>query len=120
LPPTQEFQLGGIRTFPGLQRGELRGDSYWSAGSLYNWKLADIQPLFGQAMYAGLRLQAGRMGGRIDQIDDTLYGVAGLLSGRTPVGPFLLSLGYVDNDSWQLQFALGRPVGEGSILDETR
>ncbi|MCL4721197.1 MAG: patatin-like phospholipase family protein, partial [Gammaproteobacteria bacterium] len=33
LPPTQEFQLGGIRTFPGLQRGELRGGNYWFAGS---------------------------------------------------------------------------------------
>jgi NTE family protein len=121
LPPTQEFQLGGIRTFPGLQRGELRGDSYWFAGSSYYWKIADIQSLFGQALYAGLRLQAGRMGGRIDEVDDgTLYGIAGSLGGRTPIGPFLISLGFVDNGSLQLQFALGRPIAEGSILDEIR
>jgi outer membrane protein assembly factor BamA len=121
LPVTEEFQLGGIRTFPGLRRGELRGDSYWFGGTAYNWKVAEIQSLFGQALYAGLRLQAGRMGSRIDNVDDgTLYGIAGSLGGRTPVGPFVLSVGYVDNGSWQVQFALGRPIPEGSILDEIR
>ncbi|MCK6371047.1 MAG: patatin-like phospholipase family protein, partial [Gammaproteobacteria bacterium] len=121
LPVTEEFQLGGIRTFPGLQPGELRGSKYWFAGSRQFWKLADIQSLFGQALYGGVRLHAGRMGERIDGVGDgTLYGIAGSLGGATPIGPFLLSLGYVDNDSWQLQFALGRPISEGSILDETR
>lgn len=121
LTAPQEFQLGGIRTFPGLQRGELRGDSYWFAGSSYYWKMADIQSLFGQALYAGLRLQGGRMGGRIDQVSDgALYGVSGSVGGRTPVGPLLLSLGWVDNGSLQLQLAIGRPIAEGSILDELR
>ncbi len=121
LAVPQAFQLGGIRTFPGLQRGELRGDSYWFAGSRYFWKIADIQSLFGQALYAGVRVQAGRMGGRIDEVrDGALYGVSGSLGGRTPIGPFLLSLGWVDNDSWQLQLAIGRPIAEGSILDEIR
>jgi outer membrane protein assembly factor BamA len=123
LPVTELFQLGGIRTFPGLQRSELRGTAYWFTGTSYNWKLADIQSLFGQALYAGVRLQAGRMGDRLDSFaadSGTLYGVSGSLSGRTPVGPFILSLGYVADDSWQLQFALGRPIPEGSILDEIR
>ena len=117
----QAFQLGGIRTFPGLQRGELRGTSYWFAGTSYFWKLADLQSLFGQALYAGFRVQGGRMGGRIDEVrDGALYGVSGSLGGRTPIGPFLVSLGWVDNDSWQLQLAIGRPIAEGSILDEIR
>ena len=121
LPVTEEFQLGGIHTFPGLQRGELRGDSYWFAGSAYNWKVADIQSLFGQALYAGLRLQAGRVGNRIDRVGDgTLYGVAGSLAGLTPIGSFVLSLGWVDNDSFQLQLAIGRPIPEGSMLDDIR
>jgi NTE family protein len=121
LSPPQEFQLGGIRTFPGLQRGELRGDSYWFAGSSYYFKLADLQSLFNQALYAGLRLQGGRMGNRIDDVSDgALFGVSGSLGGRTPVGPFILSLGWVDNGSIQLQLAIGRPITEGSILDEVR
>ena len=99
----------------------MRGDAYWFAGSSYFWKVADIQSLFGQALYAGLRLQAGRMGDRIDQVNDgALYGASTSLGGNTPVGPFIVSLGYVDNGSWQLQLAVGRPVPEGSILDEIR
>lgn len=121
LAAPQEFQLGGIRTFPGLQRGELRGSSYWFAGSSYLWKLADIQSLFDQALYAGLRLQSGRVGDRIDDISDgALYGVSGSIGGRSPIGPFLLSLGWVDNGSVRFQVAIGRPIAEGSILDEIR
>jgi len=119
LPPTAQFSLGGIRSFPGLRSGEVRGNSYWFAGTRYAWKLADIQSLFDQALYAGLRLNVGRVGSRIDDSDDgTLYGASTSLGGNTPIGPFILSLGYVDNGSWQLQFAIGRPVDEGSILDE--
>jgi NTE family protein len=121
LPPTQEFQLGGIRTFPGLQNGELRGTSYWIAGSRYAWKIADIQSLFGQAVYAGLRLQAGRMGEPVDSADEgAVYGISGNLGANTPLGPIILSLGYVDNGSWALQLAIGRPISEGSILDEVQ
>ncbi|MCC7257999.1 MAG: patatin-like phospholipase family protein [Gammaproteobacteria bacterium] len=123
LSITEEFQLGGVRSFPGLQRAELRGDSYWYGTTQYWWKLGDIQSLFGQALYAGLRLQAGRMGGRVDSFaedDGTLYGAAISLGGRTPIGPFILSIGVVDNSAWQVQFGVGRPIPEGSILDEIR
>ena len=121
VPVTRQFRVGGIHTFPGLQRGELRGDSYWYAGSRYLWKLTDLQTLFSQAIYAGVRLQAGRIGGRLDDVDDgTLYGVSGSLGGRTPIGPFLLSLGIVDNGAWQLQLGVGRPIPEGSLLDDLR
>jgi hypothetical protein len=119
LPIMQEIQIGGIRTFPGLRPGELRGDSYRFGGVRYAWLLRDLQPLLGQALYAGVSLQAGRVGGRIDQIpEETIYGIAGSLGGRTSIGPFQLSLGIVDDSSWELQFTVGRPVAEGSILDE--
>ncbi|HZF30732.1 MAG TPA: patatin-like phospholipase family protein [Gammaproteobacteria bacterium] len=118
LPITQQIELGGIRTFPGLRPGELRGDSYWFAGTEYGWRVAELSPLSGRAIYAGLRFQAGEMRDRIDGTpEEVLYGISGSLGGRTPLGPFLLSLGYVDNGSWQLQFTLGRPVAEGSLLD---
>jgi hypothetical protein len=113
------IQLGGIRSFPGLRPGELIGDGFWYTGSTYSWRLADIQPLFGEAIYAGVRLQGGRIYNRFDTgEDDTIYGLAGSLSGRTPIGPFLLSLGYVDISGWRLQFSIGRPISEGSMLDD--
>ena len=119
LPSTDLFKLGGIRTFPGLRPGELRGTSYWTAGTRYGWRLADIQPLFGQALYAGVRVQAAQMRGRVDGLPaDTLYGIAGTLGGRTPAGPFLFSIGWVNDGSWQLQFSIGRPVSEGSLFDD--
>jgi NTE family protein len=115
----EDFELGGIRTFPGLRPGELRGNAYWFAGTAYYWRLFDMLPLFGNALYAGLRVQAGRMEQRIDAApDDTLVGLSGSVGGRTPLGPFVVSVGYVDNGSWQLQFSIGRPVSEGSMLDE--
>jgi len=120
LPPPHDFRIGGIRSFPGLRINELRGTGYWVAGMNYRQKLGNILALFDQSIYAGLRLQAGRVGDRRDQIQDgTLYGISGNLSGRTPVGAFILSLGYVDNDSWALQFSIGAPLPEGSVLDQT-
>jgi len=116
-----KFTIGGIRSFPGLQSGELRGTRYWLAGTAYFWKLSDIQTLFDQALYAGLRLTATRMGEPIDGVNrGTLRGIATSLSGRTPVGPFILSLGYVNDNTWALQFAFGRPIDEGNALDQTR
>ena len=39
LPVTELFSLGGIRTFPGLRPGELRGSSYWTTAARYSWRL---------------------------------------------------------------------------------
>lgn len=118
LPPYDLFAIGGINSFPGLERQQLRGTSYWISGASYNRKLGDIQQLFGQALYGGLRLTVGDVTGRIDDVDDgAIFGAALSLSGRTPVGPFLVSMGGTNNGFWELQFAFGRPIREGSILD---
>ena len=121
LPVTELFTLGGIRTFPGLRPGELRGSSYWTMAARYSWQLVDISPLSGQALYAGVRAQVGEMRKRFDGLEpEILYGLSGSIGGRTPVGPFLFSLGYVDGGEWQVQFMLGRPLAEGSLFDEVQ
>jgi NTE family protein len=121
LPATELFTLGGIRTFPGLRPGELRGSSYWTMSARYAWQLVDISPLSGQALYAGVRAQVGEMRKRFDGLEpEVLYGLSGSIGGRTPVGPFLFSLGYVDGGEWRVQFTLGRPVAEGSLFDEVQ
>ncbi len=118
LPVTQRIQLGGIRSFPGLRPGELRGDEYWFAAAEYFWRLSDSESLFGHELYAGLRLQAGEVSGRFDGVNEgRLTGISASIGGDTPVGAFTVSFGYVDNDSVRLQFSLGRPINEGSILD---
>jgi NTE family protein len=121
LPVTELFTLGGIRTFPGLRPGELRGSSYWSLSARYAWRLVELSPLSGQALYAGIRAQVGEMRKRFDGLaPEVLYGLSGSVGGRTPVGPFLFSLGYVDGGDWQVQFTLGRPIAEGSLFDEVQ
>jgi NTE family protein len=119
LPVTELFTLGGIRTFPGLRPGELRGSSYWTMSARYAWQLVEISPLSGQSLYAGIRAQVGEMRKRFDGLPpEVMYGLSGSVGGRTPIGPFLFSLGYVDGGEWQLQFTLGRPVAEGSLFEE--
>lgn len=119
VPTYRRYRLGGILSFPGMQRQQLRGDNYWLAGTNYNWRLADIQSLFDHALYGGVRVTAGHVGGRVDEgHEDLIAGLALTLSGRTPIGPFLVSLGGTDNDSYALQLAIGRPIREGSIFDE--
>ena len=119
LPFYQLFRLGGLRSFPGLERFQLRGRAYWTGSLGYNRKLGDNAPLFGQSLYGGLRLTAGRVSGRVDEISEgSILGLSVNLNGRTPVGPFLLSLGATDNGFWQLQLGLGRPVTEASLWDD--
>jgi hypothetical protein len=87
----------------------------------YSWRLFDFQPLFGQALYAGVRVQGAEMRKRFDGVEpEPLYGLAGTLGGRTPIGAFLVSLGWVNDHSWQIQFMLGRPLSEGSMLDQVQ
>lgn len=118
LPRHRDFRLGGIRSFPALERGEMRGENYWSASATWLLKLADIQALFGQVFYGGFGLHALRVTDRIDQRpEETIVGASFTLGARTPIGPLLLSLGAADNDSVQLHVALGRPIAEGSLLD---
>jgi NTE family protein len=120
LPVTELFTLGGIRTFPGLRPGELRGSSYWTMAARYAWRLTDTS-LSGQSLYAGVRAQVGEMRKRFDGLEpETLYGLSGTIGGRTPVGPFLFSIGYVDGGDWRAQFTVGRPVAEGSLFDEVQ
>ena len=90
-------------------------------GARYAWRLADLSPLSGQGLYAGVRAQVAEMRKRFDGVEpDVLYGLSGSVGGSTPVGPFLFSIGYVDGGEWRAQLMLGRPVAEGSLFDEVQ
>ena len=118
LPRSRDFRIGGARSFPAVQRGELRSEGYWSGSATWMLRLADIQALFGQVFYGGLGLQALRILDPLDGgADETILGASFTLGARTPVGPLMLTLGVADNDSVELHLALGRPIAEGSLLD---
>ena len=98
----------------------MRGTSYWSAQASYLQRIADISYIFGQSIYAGLRLTAADMSGRIDQVRaEPTYSAAVVLAGRTPLGPLSLSLAGTAESDWQLVLSLGRPIEERAITDPT-
>ena len=118
LPADRMFMLGGPGSFPGYELGELRASAYWSAASSYLWKLTDIMSLRGQALYAGVRLQVAQTYDRIDLIDDgEVYGGSVYITGRTQAGPLTIGLGTTSSDAWSLWLSVGRPIGDGTILE---
>jgi NTE family protein len=124
MPLDRYFMLGGPGSFPGFELGELRLTDYWTASGSYLWKVKDIMTIRGQALYAGLRLEAGQIFGRLESeispdFDDEemIYGGSVYLAGRTQAGPLTVGLGFTTNDSWSLWIAVGRPIGNGTILE---
>ena len=124
LPPDRYFMLGGPGSFPGYELGELRLTDYWTASGSYLWKIKDIMSIRGQALYAGVRLEAGQVFGRLESVvlpgfhdDEVIYGGSLYLAGRTQAGPLTLGLGMTSSDSWSLWIAVGRPIGNGTILE---
>lgn len=119
LPADRKFTLGGPGSFPGLELGELRVGDYWTASTGYLWKIKDIMTLRNQALYAGLRVMAGGVHDRVDDVEgEDLYGGSVYLTGRTLVGPLTIGLGATTTDSWSLWVAVGRPIGRGTILEK--
>ena len=118
LPIDRYFTLGGPGSFPGLELGQIRTPEYWTVSGSYLWKLADIQSIRGQALYLGARVETG-------EVDDwlvpgglkPLYGGSVSLTGRTFVGPLTLGVGATSLNTWSLWIAVGRPIGQGTILE---
>jgi NTE family protein len=118
LPFYDLFTLGGPISFPGLGLGQLRGTSYWTTQASYLHKVADLSPLFGQTLYAGVSLMAGDMSGRQDGVhESTIFGGSLLFGGVTPLGPLTMSLSTTSSDDWSVLVRLGRPVEERTITD---
>ena len=117
LPPDRAFALGGP-SFPGYQIDELRMRRYWTASGSFLWRLVDVMPIRNKALYGGFALQAGRVYQRVDPVPDgTLYGGSLYIGGQTPIGALTLGAGVATN-SWSMWLSLGRPIGNGSILDK--
>jgi len=124
LPLDRTFTLGGPGSFPGFELGELRVTDYWTASGSYLWKIKDIMSIRGQALYAGVRLTGGQVFGRLEEYvsssfdeDDTIYGGSLYLAGRTRAGPLTIGIATTSADSWALWIAVGRPIGNGTILE---
>jgi hypothetical protein len=118
LPVYDTFTLGGPISMPGLNLGELRGNSYWSAQASYLQKVADISVLFGHSLYMGLTLTAADMSGRIDfRTRSRSIPVRSCWEAERRSARLTLSLALTSQNEWQFVFGLGRPIEERTITD---
>ena len=119
VPGDRAFSLGGPRVLPAFHHDELRVGDYWLAESSFLWRLKDLVPLKNQAIYGGFGLQVVGVSNRLDvDHDETILGAYSYLAGPTPLGTFTLGFAAASNE-WNVWLSIGRPIGEGSILDNT-
>jgi NTE family protein len=118
LPDDRYFSLGGPRTLAGYQFDEIRVESYWLAQGSFLWRIKDLVTIKNQALYAGFGVYAAGLYDRLDGVpDEEIYGASAYLAGSTPIGPINVGVGYANSNS-AIWISIGKPVGQGSILDD--
>jgi NTE family protein len=133
LPIDRFFTLGGPGSFPGLELAQYRAPEYWTVSGSYLWKFADIQTLRGESMYIGAQIEGGEIANWLENVPlvgdlpdltavgdaklEPIFGGSLYLTGRTPVGPMTLGVGATSANTWTVWVAIGRPVGQGTIME---
>lgn len=114
IPSYDLFTLGGAGEFAGFESDELRGKEYALGRFVYLRKVTDLQTLLGQALYAGLSVEAGNMYERFDgsSAQGVIWGSSIFFGGRTPLGPLVLTLGMSEGGHRAAYLQLGRPLKE--------
>ena len=115
LPLYETYPLGGFLYLSGLQRQQLRADSFTFGRLVYRHKLTEY-PVF-DGIYLGASLEGARM----RPIPGTLWNgevatgtlnvpAASVFVGiGSPLGPLYLGYGYANNDNRAVYLFLGRP-----------
>ena len=113
-PAYDLFTLGGVGELAGFEFEELRGQEYAYGRAAYLRKITDLQTLLGQALYAGISLEAGNMYERIDGTSarGLILGSSIFLGGRTPLGPLVLTFGVAEGGHKAAYVQIGRPLKE--------
>jgi NTE family protein len=113
-PAYDLFTLGGVGELAGFEFEELRGHEYAYGRAAYLRKITDLQTLLGQALYAGISIEAGNMYQRIDgtSASGLILGSSVFLGGRTPLGPLILTFGVAEGGHKAAYVQLGRPLKE--------
>jgi NTE family protein len=117
LPADRLFALGGPASLPGYHLYELRAGAYWTVGGSYLWQLKNIFSLWGQTLYAGLRLQDSEAYHTLDGLNHgQIQSLSIFVTGRTPVGPLTVGFAATTESASSLWISFGRPLDEGTIL----
>ncbi|HEX4585051.1 MAG TPA: patatin-like phospholipase family protein [Burkholderiaceae bacterium] len=109
LPRYDVFQWGGFLQQSGYRIGSLNGQSLQFARAIFEYKLAPLP--FLNALYAGMSLEAGRLGRPIVAGNPlgTMKSASVFLLLDSPVGPLYLAYGRARDGNSSLYLYVGAP-----------
>lgn len=102
------FSLGGPLRLTAYSRGELLGTDYFLGQAGYLYRLTHLNPIFGDAIYAGGFYELGKLNGTTLGTPSTPNDGTALIVIKTMIGPLYGggSIGGSDHAKWY--FGLGR------------
>ncbi|HEY6412638.1 MAG TPA: patatin-like phospholipase family protein [Edaphobacter sp.] len=100
--------LGGPLRLSAYSRDELLGTDYFFARAGYLYRLGRLNPVIGDALYAGGIYEIGKMYGANAQTPSLPYSVTGAVVVKTLIGPLFGGLSVGDGGRWKWYFGLGR------------
>jgi NTE family protein len=104
-----QFSFGGFLRMSGYRTGQFYGDSLAFARLVYYRKLS--KAVLTEGVYAGVSLEAGRIGGPLvpGSPNDVQTSGALILAADTPLGPMYIGYGMGEDKNRTFYFFLGRP-----------
>ncbi|MEM7482753.1 MAG: patatin-like phospholipase family protein [Acidobacteriota bacterium] len=110
LPAYDEFTLGGIQSLSGFGEGQLRGQSFAVGRLGYSYRILELPPALGGAVYAGGWLEAGNVSQsqRPREIDNLILTGTLALGIETRLGPLYVAYGAAEGGFDRFYAALGK------------
>jgi NTE family protein len=102
------FSLGGPLRLSAYEQGELLGNDYFLAQAGYLHQLFKLNPVIGDAVYAGGIYEIGKVWGAAPGTPSLPYDVAGTLIVKTLIGPIYGGASVGDSGHHAWFFGLGR------------
>jgi len=102
------FQLGGPLRLSAYSRGELLGNDYFLGQAGYLYRLAKLNPVIGDSIYAGGLYEVGKIIGGNIATPSLPNDVAGFVVVKTLIGPLFGGGSVGDSGHYKWFFGLGR------------
>ncbi len=111
-PVYEQFELGGLLSLSGYERGQFLG-SYYAFGELiYHYRILRLPRPLGTGIYAGVSLEAGNVwedAGDVG-VDGLLYAGSVFIGADTFLGPLYFGLGLTEHGDSSGYISLGMSV----------
>lgn len=109
LPAYDEFLLGGLLSFSGYRRGELRGQYFGVARFGYLYRLSELPELLGSGIYLGGWVEGGNVWQTSEVLgEDLIYTAAVAAAAETRLGTLFIGYGVADDRKDSYFLTLGQ------------